>query len=64
MSGVQPETEPTHRLQWQSGEFGPDLSDEEVQRPVRPSTAVPHTSSLSSSRLTASPWRTDESDSS
>ena len=33
MSGVQPKTEPAHRLERKSGELGPDLSDEEVQRP-------------------------------
>ena len=33
MSGVQPKTEPAHSLERKSDELGPDLSDEEVQRP-------------------------------
>ena len=31
ISGVQPKTESAHRLQRQTGELGPQLSDEEVQ---------------------------------
>src|SRR3982074_180263 len=33
MSGVQPKTEAAHRLKRQTDELGPQLSDEEVQRP-------------------------------
>src|SRR5262245_115593 len=32
MSGVQPEAESAHRLQWKTDELRPDLPDEEVQR--------------------------------
>src|SRR5262245_43298803 len=32
-SGVQPKTEPAHRVERKPGELGPDLPDEEVQRP-------------------------------
>src|SRR5882724_7714432 len=33
ISGVQPKTEAAHRLKRQPDELGPQLSDEEVQRP-------------------------------
>ena len=34
MSGVQPKTEAAHRVERKPGELGPDLPDEEVQRPA------------------------------
>src|SRR6476620_8938108 len=36
ISGVQPKTEAAHRLKRQPDELGPQLSDEEVQRPRAP----------------------------